>query len=81
MSERGTRGDEAAAAFRAGLPYIHRKLVTSDKWVAGVNAGGILFSEITEVSMPASESFANSRSGQLVAAVTKLLTPSTDKHV
>lgn len=71
MSERDTRGDESAAAFRAGLPYFDRRLVTSDKWVAGFNAGGIYFGDITEIPMSMRESIANSRTGSWFIAIAK----------
>lgn len=73
MLERGKREDESAAAFRAGLPFIERKLVTGDKWVAGENAGGIFFGDITEVPMSMRESVANSRAGQFVATAKRAL--------
>ena len=75
MSERDTKVNETAAAFRAGLPYLNRKLITSDKWIAGLNVGGILFEEITEVPMSAIESFANSKVGQLLAGA-RIIFPS-----
>ena len=73
MSEQDKRGEESAAAFRAGQPYFDRKLVTSDKWVAGFNAGGIYFGDITEVHMSMRESVANSRASQFIATTRRAL--------
>ena len=63
------RQEQIDQAFRSGQPYIDRKLFTADKWVAGTNAGGILFSDINEVEMGWKDSFANSYLGLLINAL------------
>lgn len=69
MSERDTRRLEVTAAFRAGQPYIERRILTSRKWVAGTNAGGILFTDICELPISRSESFTNSKIGEAISKV------------
>lgn len=69
MSEREIRREGVTAAFRAGKPYVERKLVTSKKWVAGTNAGGLLFTDIHELPISRRESFSNSNIGQAISKV------------
>lgn len=69
MKELSPREIEINEAFRQNRPWINRKLVTSDKWVAGLNAGGIFFSDIEEIPMTMTKSFRNSRLGQLIERV------------
>lgn len=45
-----------------------RGLVTSRKWEAGTNAGGLLLSDFFELPISPVESVANSRLGQAVKA-------------
>lgn len=49
----------------SGIVY-ERRWVTSKKWVAGTNAGGILLSEPIEMYMSLQENFENSRLGQII---------------
>ena len=72
MSERDIRREEVTAAFRAGQPFVEVKIITSKKWAAGTNAGGLLFTDIQQIPMSRKESFANSRIGKTFSRVKRL---------
>lgn len=55
-------------ARESGIVY-ERGLVTSKKWMAGTNAGGLLLSDFFQVPMGLGESVANSKLGQAVQEV------------
>lgn len=52
----------------SGIVY-ERRLFSTRKYVAGVNAGGIFLSEPIEMPMSTKESFENSKVGQAVKEI------------